>query len=300
MDGENSQKVAVAKPKLRKIFTLSEEDKIIEFYSQNDHLWDPKHPDYKIGVKSLTIQTLVQDLDNKFTGKDFHLDDNTLSVHDLFSSNLYFRIVNNFVLVSLLTAAEIHHRFSGMRTTYRTNANKVASSKTTGADGGQVYIPTWPHYDSMRFLDASKPTRQSVTSFTVKTVDEISTDDDPLVTEVNAESATEASQSESNQLSSESGKSGKVSKQSKQTPSKRKRNSDSDDVVVECLNILRSVNKENDPAPVVAKEPLDRCAVFGEFVTASLKNMSQWSRTLAMGEISNVLVKYDPNNPNEV
>lgn len=69
MEDASSQNFVGAKPKQRKTFTLAQEDKIIEFYSQNEHLWDPKHPDYKLGVKSLTIQKLVDDLEKKFTGK---------------------------------------------------------------------------------------------------------------------------------------------------------------------------------------------------------------------------------------
>ena len=56
------------KRKQNKKNSQSEEDKIIEFYSKHEHLWDPKHPDYKIGVKSMTIQTLVKEFENRFTG----------------------------------------------------------------------------------------------------------------------------------------------------------------------------------------------------------------------------------------
>lgn len=69
MTDKNSANVGNEKPKQRKGFSSNEEDMIIEYYSQNENLWDPKHSDYKIGVKSLTIQKLVQDLGNKFTRK---------------------------------------------------------------------------------------------------------------------------------------------------------------------------------------------------------------------------------------
>lgn len=65
------------------------------------------------------------------------------------------------------TAAEIHTRFSGMRSTYRANANKVMQSQT-GSQATDVYVPTWPHYESLKFLDATQPTRTSETSYTVQ------------------------------------------------------------------------------------------------------------------------------------
>lgn len=217
------------------------------------------------------------------------------------AANLLADII--LVIIFSFAASEIHHRFSGMRTTYRSNAIKVGASKTTGADGGQVYVPSWPHYNSMQFLDASKPTRKSVTSFTIFDENDLSLDEEANPSGMEVDSETEANKTQSENQESESSssstsrKSGKQS--SKLTPTKGKRNNE--DVALECLNVLRSINKENDsPIPIATKEPLDRSVVFGEFVTASLTDMSQWNRTLAMGEISNVLVKYDPNNPNKV
>lgn len=75
--------------KKRKTFSLDEEEKIIiAHYEQNEFLWNPKHPNYKIGSKSLCMVDLVNELNNKFT------------------------------------ASEIHNRFSGMRSTYRQKCGK--------------------------------------------------------------------------------------------------------------------------------------------------------------------------------
>lgn len=205
----------------------------------------------------------------------------------------------------MIIASEIHHRFSGMRTTYRANSNKVGASKTTGSDGTKVYLPTWPHYDSMKFLDASKPTRTSVTSYTVQSIDEndtsISDEVDLSQMEVEADMQDQNTQSKPTSSKANVKRStpskGKRCNNDDLTPFKGKRGNN-DDLVSECLNVLRSVNNENEDPLVTAKEITDRCAVFGEFVTASLKDMGQWQQTLAMVETTNVLVKYYRNNPN--
>lgn len=53
---------------IRKVFTENEEDLIVEFYKNHRFLWDPTHENYKIGVKSASLQQLVQQLGNKFSG----------------------------------------------------------------------------------------------------------------------------------------------------------------------------------------------------------------------------------------
>lgn len=65
----------------------------------------------------------------------------------------------------------------------------------------------------------------------------------------------------------------------------------SDEVVEECLGVLRSVNNSE------VDQTRDRCDCYAQYVAASLKTMNSWNQTLAMAEMTSVLIKYDPNNP---
>ncbi|KAJ6625933.1 hypothetical protein Bhyg_16343 [Pseudolycoriella hygida] len=183
--------------RVRKVFTEKEEDIIIQFYSQNRFLWNQNDANYKIAVKSASLQDLVKQLNNKFTG------------------NLQ-KSITDLVACKPLT-----------------NTTCLKLRNPQAAD--DIYVPTWPHFNSLTFLDDSAPNR----SYKIK--QEI--------------------------------------------------------VVEECLEILRSV-KEGSSSSASSDAPKDSCECYGEYVTACLKAMSQWNQALAMADISNILIKYHPNNPN--
>lgn len=69
----------------RKCFTEVEEDLIIEFYGRNRFLWDQNDSNYKIAVKSASLQNLVGQLNNKFSGiSTLHVVKHLLEFFDLF------------------------------------------------------------------------------------------------------------------------------------------------------------------------------------------------------------------------
>ncbi|KAJ6639781.1 hypothetical protein Bhyg_12528 [Pseudolycoriella hygida] len=231
----------------RKNFTEYEEDAIIEFYSKNRFLWDHNDVNYKIAVKSASLQELVQQLGNKFT------------------------------------AQEIHHRFSGMRTTYKNNVAKVKKSTSTGASADDIYVPTWPHFENMKFLEDSTPNRTSICSYTVGDAIEVEALDLSDATDVFDLMATQSKEDI------------KENQRFQKPKMLSKAKSKQVEVVDECLQVLRSIDMgKNDTANATLK---DRCDSYGEFVAASLKVMSLWNQSLAMADISNVLLNFDPNNP---
>lgn len=72
----------------------------------------------------------------------------------------------------IFLAQEIHHRFSGMRTTYKNNSARVKKSISTGAAAEDIYEPSWIHYESMQFLDDCIPNRTSLCSYTTQQLNE--------------------------------------------------------------------------------------------------------------------------------
>jgi len=235
-------------PKQRKVvFTAEQEELIFEHYQQHEFLWNPKHENYKFGWKRSAVQELAVLLGNKFT------------------------------------TSEIHARFSGMRKTYRQNVNKVKSS-TTGSATGDIYVPTWQHYDSLKFLDAAEPTRKATTSYTVQ--------EKECDTYTDVEFIEECTNVPSNVSRTQTPKSAKSSKSGKSTVV------NTDDVMDECLGILRTVARSEDKENVEhLKKPIDRCQHFSDYVASSLREMTPWYQSCAIAEMTNVLLKYDQNNP---
>lgn len=85
-----------------------------------------------------------------------------------------------------------------------------------------------------------------------------------------------------------------ASKSSKNSKSANKKDASNDDIMDECLGILRTVvsseSKEN------VKKPTDRCQQFADYVASSLREMTRFNQSCAMTEVQNVLMKYDPSN----
>ncbi|KAJ6644233.1 hypothetical protein Bhyg_09200 [Pseudolycoriella hygida] len=124
-----------------------------------------------------------------------------------------------------------------------------------------IYIPTWPHFNSLTFLDDSAPNRTSLCTYITQDWTAVCV------------------------------------KQLFRPNSKGSYKIKQEIVVEECLEILRSV-KEGSSSSASSDTPKDSCECYGEYVTACLKAMSQWNQALAMADISNILIKYHPNNPN--
>lgn len=212
------------------------------------------------------------------------------------------------------TAAQIHHRFSGMRSTYRANASRVSSSVNTGVGKNDVYVPTWPHYDSMKFLDESQPTRSSETSFTIQdsskclyrnenrefeNVEYILNEDIDHTEQhqlYEQESIQEIEEDINQRENMRTPEIALRKEKGRPTSSKAKRLRE-DNVIDECLNVLRSINNSDNIQDIPSKQPHERCAQYGQFVSASLKEMKPWNQSRAMADISRVLLKYDNNNP---
>lgn len=192
---------------------------------------------------------------------------------------------------SSFSAQEIHHRFSGMRTTYRNNLTKIKKSISTGAATDDVYVPTWPHFENMKFLDDTTPNRPSITSYNTQEFVDLSGTPDLFESVTGTSNIKNANiPSPKQQFKQSQPKSGKAFHKSKNVVKDQQA-----DIVDECLEVLRSVKDIGNPQP---QEKLkDRSDCYGQYVTASLKEMSQWNQTLAMADITGVLMKYDPNNP---
>lgn len=170
-----------------------------------------------------------------------------------------------------------------MRSTYRANSNKVRST-TTGSDADDVYVPRWQHYDSLKFLDATEPTRNPTTSFTIRNEDDTYMDIEYL---------------EENHTSSPGNAPMATPRKSilKSGPVKKKKTND-ETVIDECLGILRAVTTSNDKENnKLIDSPADRSKHFGDFVASSLREMNPWHQSCAINEMSSVLLKYDKNNP---
>lgn len=180
----------------------------------------------------------------------------------------------------LFAAAEIHSRFSAMRTTYRQNVNRIKSS-TSGSATDDVYVPTWPHFESLKFLDASEPTRATETSYTVQQ------DENAMFTDFEYldEDISTSSQNASKSINS--------SKSKSQPPKSKKAREE--EVMDECLTVLKTVARDKANSENIV--PIDRCQHFGNFVASSLREMTPWYRSCAMTEVSKILFKYDNNNP---
>lgn len=187
-----------------------------------------------------------------------------------------------------------------MRTTYKNNVAKIKKSVNTGAATDDIYEPTWPHFDSMKFLDECTANRTSLCSYTtqelnadnVETVD-LTEQSDAFKTTLSEtiHSPKPVTVQSSKPVFKPSQSSNKPNMSSSSTQSKNKQA----EVVDECLEVLRSVKDMGNSTSIDKSK--DRCDCYGQYVTASLKEMTQWSQTLAMAEITNVLIKYDPNNP---
>lgn len=166
-----------------------------------------------------------------------------------------------------------------MRTTYKNNMAKVKKSMSTGASADDVYEPTWPHFDRMKFLDDSTPNRASISSYITQQLNAENFE----ILDLTADAVEDS-------CAPPTAKLGPALPKTKKPSAKNKQN----EVINECLQVLRSV-QSTDSVP--NDVPKDRCECYGVFVSASLKAMSQWNQTLAMSDITNVLLKYDPNNP---
>lgn len=167
-----------------------------------------------------------------------------------------------------------------MRTTYRNNVAKIKKSTLTG-DSHNIYVPTWPHFTSLTFLDDVPSTRPSRFSFTIQ---DLSCD------QYEVHDSTSEAISSSSAITPPSLATYKKTARASMPPVKqtiRTTESDADEESEELSHSAKNLQSHNN----------DRCVYYGQYVAASLQAMSPWSQTLCISEINNVLIKYDPNNP---
>lgn len=176
---------------------------------------------------------------------------------------------------------------------------------STGAATDHIYVPSWPHFESMKFLDDSTPNRSSLCTYATQelhapAVDIVDLTQRPALHESStATSNSNINSSMPDDVSTPSPKPVKQN-QSHHRPTKtnqsfqKSKNVAKDqqgEIVDECLEVLRSVREVGNPTSK------DRCDCYGQYVAACLKEMTQWNQSVAIAEITNVLLKYDPNNP---